>query len=123
MSPDKGRSRSGGTGPDRAPAGEWTLRPAGEQARKEWETAVQSEPELMQRERERLVTRPLDRSDNPRRTAQLKAGLSHRLVGGKRLPQWQREVTSGGRLWYCPDKDARVVWIVKVDLGHPSETA
>lgn len=76
----------------------------------------------MHAERERLMSRRLDRSDNPRRSAQLKFDLAYRWIGERKLPQWQREITSGGRLWYCPDKAERVVWITKVELSHPSET-
>ncbi len=73
-------------------------------------------------ERERLRNRPLDRSANPRRTGQLKAELATRKVGEKILPQWQQELTTAGRLWYCPDKESRTIWITKVDLSHPKRT-
>jgi hypothetical protein len=72
--------------------------------------------------RERLRSRPLDRSDNPSRTHQLKPPLAEKVVGGKRLPQWQHELSSGGRVFYCPDQMDRVVWVTKVDLAHPKET-
>jgi hypothetical protein len=41
------------------------------------------------------------------------------MIGGKRLPQWQHEITGAGRVWYCPDKEVRVVWITYVSLAHP----
>jgi hypothetical protein len=72
--------------------------------------------------RERLRSRPLDRSDNPNRTHQLKPPLAEKVVGGKRLPQWQHEVSGGGRVFYCPDRMDRIVWVTKVDLAHPKET-
>lgn len=137
MSPDKGKGRSSSTRrgqQDRggavaaqgtAPAtviGDWKLKPASEQARKQWHEAVAAEPDLMDAERTRLRTRPLDRSANPRRTGQLKGGLATRRVGDQTLPQWQQELTSAGRLWYCPDKKTRTVWIVMVDLQHPKAT-
>ena len=136
MSPDKGRSKSGGasgarrsrrTSPPAEPAprsapAEWTIKPATAQALKEWERACTAAPELMAAERERLLTRPLDRSDNPRRTAQLKYQLAKRRIGNKILPQWQREISAAGRIWYCPDKDERIIWITKADLAHPAET-
>lgn len=137
MSPDKGRGRStptrraqqtrGGAAPAKptdAPdrSGHWTVKPASEQARKQWVEAVAAEPEIMDAERTRLRTRPLDRSVNPRRTGQLKGGLATRRIGGDALPQWQQELTSAGRLWYCPDKKTRTVWIVMVDLRHPKAT-
>lgn len=133
MSPDKGRSKSGGTSgarrtrkpaasADPAPrtgSAEWTIKPATAQALKEWEHACSQAPDLMAAERERPRTRPLDRSENPRRTAQLKYKLATRRVGDKVLPQWQREISAAGRVWYCPDKDERIVWITKAELSHP----
>jgi hypothetical protein len=43
-------------------------------------------------------------------------------VGDKVLPQWQHEITGAGRVWYCPDKDERVVWVMNVALRHPQQT-
>jgi hypothetical protein len=100
----------------------WTIRPASEQARKEWEEARDAEPILMGEERERLRLSPLDRSENPRRTGPLHAEFATRLIDGVRLPQWQHELTSKGRIWYCPDKKSRVIWVTKVSLSHPKET-
>lgn len=66
-----------------------------------------AQPELMKRAKARLVERPLDRSDNPRRTHRLPGTLSVKLVDGKVLEQWQFELSSAGRIWYCPDGDDR----------------
>ena len=41
---------------------------------------------------------------------------------GKVLDQWQYEVTSGGRIWYCPDPAARIVWITYASTAHPKAT-
>lgn len=38
------------------------------------------------------------------------------------LPQWQHELSGGGRVFYCPDRTDRIVWVTKVDLAHPKET-
>ena len=136
MSPDKGRSKSGGTSgarrsrtpataaepAPRAASVEWKIKPATAQALKEWDSVCTEAPELMAAERERLRTRPLDRSDNPRRTAQLKYKLATRRIGDKVLPQWQREISAAGRVWYCPDKIERIIWVTKAELSHPAET-
>jgi hypothetical protein len=37
--------------------------------------------------------------------------LGSRSVFGRTLEQWQYEVTSGGRIWYCPDSDRRITWL------------
>jgi hypothetical protein len=100
----------------------WVLRPVSARAQKEWEEAADAEPELMAAMRERLRLRPLDRSDNPSRTHRLKPPLAEKLVGRRKLPQWQHEITGGGRVFYCPDQADRVVWVTKVELGHPRET-
>ncbi len=64
----------------------------------------------------------MDRSDNPRRIHRLRGALATKQIGGKDLDQWQLEVSSAGRIWYCPDNDASVVWVTRVSLKHPSET-
>lgn len=138
MSLDKGKGRSASTrrgqhapaasapgrpkGTGDQPSGDWTVKPVSEQVHKQWLQAVAAEPELMADELVRLRTRPLDRSANPRRTGQLKGGLGSRKVSDATLPQWQQELTSAGRLWYCPDKKARTGYIVMVDLAHPKPT-
>lgn len=58
------------------------------------------------------------------------SGRHHRLKGtramasyrGKLLPQWQIEVTSGGRIWYLVDEDGRRVVVMYAGTGHPSAT-
>lgn len=101
---------------------DWTVRPVSRRVLREWQSAQAAEPDLMAAERERLRTRPMDRSANPRRTARLKAGLAMRNIGGARLAQWQHELTGGGRIWYCPDPSSRTVWVTKVSLRHPKQT-
>ncbi|WP_210740447.1 hypothetical protein [Nocardia coubleae] len=60
--------------------------------------------------------------ENPSRQAKLKGALSTHIVGGVTFDQWQYEVTGGGRVWYCPDETARVVWIVAAGPAHPKAT-
>jgi hypothetical protein len=76
----------------------------------------------MAKERERLTTRPLDRSQNPRRTHRLRNEMAKRRVLGQVFDQWQHELTGAGRIWYCPDKENRIIWITWVSLSHPKET-
>lgn len=135
MSPDKGKGRSSRSrraqpsraetavpGEHRRDSGDWVVKPASEQAHKQWLDAVAAEPELMAAELVRLRSRPLDRSANPRRTGQLKGRLGSRRIGETTLPQWQQELSAAGRLWYCPDKTNRVVDITLVALAHPKAT-
>jgi hypothetical protein len=58
-----------------------------------------------------LSERPT-RPHNPARQHRLRGTLAERLVGGRALRQWQYDVTAGGRIWYCPDPERRVVWVV-----------
>jgi hypothetical protein len=81
-----------------------------------------AETELMVALHERLRLRPLDRSDNPNRTHQLRGPLAEKWIGNVKLPQWQHEVSGAGRVFYCPDRGSRVVWVTRVDLAHPKET-
>ena len=53
---------------------------------------------------------------------QLKGQLAFDLYGGRSLPQWQYEVTGGGRIWYLVDDDARICWIKEAGPGHPKAT-
>lgn len=68
---------------------------------------------------ERLTADPRHR-DN--RQHPLKGGLAVRTVNGETLEQWQYEVTSGGRLWYCIDDQRRTVWLTGAMPGHPTAT-
>jgi hypothetical protein len=47
-----------------------------------------------------------------KRQQKLRGQLGSREVFGRRLEQWQYEVTSGGLIWYCPDPDKRIAWVV-----------
>jgi hypothetical protein len=61
--------------------------------------------------------------ENPDRQHRLRGkALSTREVHGKVLDQWQYEVTSGGRIWYCPDPETRIVWLVDASPRHPKST-
>ena len=134
MSPDKGKSRSGGSdSPHRSarkktapPLGRsatsWAVNFASASAQKAWEVAAADEPDMMAAERDRLRDRPLDRSVNPRRTGQLKGPLATQRINGVLLPQWQQEITSAGRVWYCVDSKARTIWVTAADLDHPKST-
>ncbi len=108
--------------PDGSNPNPWQVKLVSARARKEWDLAKRIEPELMEAERIRLSEHPLDRGPNPRRTHRLQGGLASKQIGGQTLPQWQHELTGSGRIWYCPDVDARVIWVTKVSLNHPKET-
>ena len=56
------------------------------------------------------------------RQHRLRAEFAAREMKGTMLEQWQYEVTSGGRIWYCPDPERRIVWITWAGTGHPKAT-
>ena len=68
-----------------------------------------------------LTERPTT-PENPGRQHRLRGSLAEREVNGRPLGQWQYEVTSGGRIWYCPDPENRVVWVVAASTSHPKAT-
>lgn len=101
--------------------GHWEARFATSEAAKGWEDLCQTarantwEAWLALTERPTIPT-------NPDRQHRLRGRLGTREIRGRRLNQWQYEVTAGGRIWYCPDHDTRVVWIVHAGTGHPRAT-
>lgn len=68
-----------------------------------------------------LTERPT-RPESPMRQRRLRGQFAERQVGGAMLEQWQYEVTAGGRIWYCPDVERRIVWVVVAGPGHPKAT-
>jgi hypothetical protein len=67
----------------------------------------------------RLRTAPTTRSDVQK---PLRGSLGTRNVGGVEMPQWQYDISSGARLWYCVDLDKRIVWLTLAAMGHPRAT-
>lgn len=68
---------------------------------------------------ERITADPRDQSE---RLHPLKGSLGARIVNGLAMEQWQYEVTSAGRLWYCIDDDNRTVWLTDASVGYPKAT-
>jgi hypothetical protein len=52
----------------------------------------------------------------------LKGALSTAAHRGITLPQWQYEVTGGGRVWYLVDVQLRRVYLTYAGTGHPKST-
>ena len=44
------------------------------------------------------------------------------VVNGIEMEQWQYEVISGGRIWYCIDEAKRTLWMTHAGTGHPKAT-
>ncbi|MEV0943801.1 hypothetical protein AB0I90_25945 [Micromonospora wenchangensis] len=101
--------------------GGWEARFASSEAAKGWEQLCQTARANTWEAWVVLTERPVD-PENSARQHRLRGTLATRQVGGRTLAQWQYEVTAGGRIWYCPDPDKRVVWIVAAGPGHPKLT-
>ena len=104
-----------------AVTGEWDLRCHGNDAIDGWEALCNQAPGPTRAAWEALTKNPRDRT-NPSRQCQLRFDLAAREIGGKRLEQWQYEVTGAGRVWYCIDDETCTVWITLASTGHPSKT-
>lgn len=68
-----------------------------------------------------LTERPTEARNSARRH-RLRGGLATRTIGGRVLEQWQYEVTAGGRIWYCPEPERQIVWVVAASPSHPKAT-
>jgi len=68
---------------------------------------------------QRLKTAPASRSDAQKR---LRGSLGRRRIGGVDMDQWQYDISSGARLWYCVDPGHRIVWLTLAAMGHPRAT-
>ncbi|MFE0591134.1 hypothetical protein [Micromonospora echinospora] len=101
--------------------GGWEARFASSEAAKGWEQLCQTARSNTWEAWVVLTERPTT-PENPARQHRLRGALATRQVGGAMLVQWQYEVTAGGRIWYCPDPDRRIVWIVSAGPGHPKLT-
>lgn len=106
--------------PPRRPEG-WEARFGSTEAAKGWEDLCRVARSNTWEAWVVLTERPLT-PDNPSRQYRMRGALSSREVDGRKLEQWQYKVTSGGRIWYCPDPDRRIVWIVVASAAHPKIT-
>lgn len=69
--------------------------------------------------KQRLRTLPTTRTDVQK---PLRGALGLRNIGGVEMRQWQFDISSGARLWYCVDPDERIVWLTLAAAGHPRAT-
>jgi len=101
--------------------GQWDLRFANNDAAKGWEDMARQFPANARRAWHVLCTNP-GLPINPARQHKLRAEFASVAVGGRRMEQWQYEVTGAGRLWYAVDDQKRVVWLTMAAPGHPKST-
>lgn len=101
--------------------GGYTIRFATNDAAKGWEELCRQAATSTRTAFEAIEANPCP-SPPTARHHQLKGQLAGDSYGGKSLPQWQYEVTSGGRIWYLVDHDTRTCWIKEAGTGHPKKT-
>jgi len=101
--------------------GGWEVRFATNDAAKGWDHLCQTARSNTWEAWVVLSERPTA-PENPARQHRLRGALASHVVGGRVLDQWQYEITAGGRIWYCPDPDKRIVWLVLTSAAHPKTT-
>ncbi len=101
--------------------GGWEIRFASKGSADGWEDFARTASNALWAAWEALSTSPTQ-ATNPSRQKRLRGELGIAMVGGKPLPQWQYEVTSGGRIWYCTDEARRIVWLTYASTSHPKQT-
>ncbi|MFB4280995.1 MULTISPECIES: hypothetical protein [unclassified Nonomuraea] len=100
---------------------EWRLRFATNEAAKGWAALCAEASGNTRRCFEALRSDPLA-TDNPDRQHRLRGRLAVANLGGRDLPQWECEVTSGGRVRYLVDAQRRTVHLVHASTRHPKDT-
>jgi hypothetical protein len=112
------RAKRGQQVPPPPAEGEWDLRYATKESSAFAEMERQF-PGNCAEAKARLKIAPTTRSDVQKR---LRGSLGKRTIGGVELDQWQYDISSGARLWYCVDPDKRIVWLTLAATGHPRAT-
>jgi hypothetical protein len=100
---------------------EYDVRFGNSDAAKGWEDLAKQAPGNLRRAFEALRADPRSNA-LPERQHRLGGDLGVGQHKGMLLDRWQYEVTSGGRIWYLIDDEARTLWIVHAGTGHPKQT-
>ncbi|MGW0122330.1 hypothetical protein [Streptomyces sp. NPDC003327] len=100
---------------------EWRLRFPTNEAAKGWGELAAEAPGNTRRCFEALRGDPLRQTD-PDRQHRLRGRLATGTLGGRTYPQWEFEVTAGGRVRYLVDEQRRTVHLVYAAPRHPKDT-
>lgn len=103
-----------------ARTGTWEVRYATSEAVRGWEELCRNAPNAAEACWKRL-REPPTKANNQSRQFRLKGFSQEALYQGEG-PRAQYEVTGAGRVFYCPDKDTRTVWLTDAGTGHPKRT-
>ncbi|MCC9308431.1 hypothetical protein LN042_15265 [Kitasatospora sp. RB6PN24] len=100
---------------------EWRLRFATNEAAKGWGELCAEAPGNSRRCFEALRSSPASTND-PDRQHRLRGRLATATLGGMAYPQWEYEVTAGGRVRYLIDEPRHTVLLVYASTRHPKDT-
>lgn len=100
--------------------GQWRVRFGTGEAASSWEELGRQLPGSVLEAWGRMRSQPLERTDTQK---PLSGDLGSRSVGGAVLPQWQIDISSGGRIWYCVEDKSQTVWVMLASARHPQATA
>jgi hypothetical protein len=100
---------------------EWHLRFATSEAAKGWIDLCAEAPSNTRRCFEALRENPVSQQDSGRQH-RLRGRLAIGTLGGRPYPQWEYEVTAGGRVRYLVDEPRHTVHLVHASPRHPKDT-
>jgi hypothetical protein len=101
--------------------GEWDLIFGTSDAAKSWDELVNQAPGNTLEAWRMMRMDPMP-SPPTNRQHPLKGSLATGTHGGQELPQWQIEVTSGGRIWYLVDVARHKILVMYASNRHPKAT-
>lgn len=101
--------------------GRWELKFARGEAAKGWEELCDQAPNNLFRAWDHLTREPTPTIYDSRHH-RMRGELSSRVFAGRDMPQWQYEVTGGGRLRYLIDDRKHTLWLWSAGPGHPKDT-
>lgn len=107
--------------PPLPPTSAWELRYASKEVVSGWRDLQNAARNALWEAYQKLSFEPTSTS-NLSRQHRLKGKLGLKSVQGKDLDVWQYEVTAKSRIWYCPDPEEHVVWVVHASVQHPKQT-
>ena len=84
-----------------------------------WRNLLTQVPSSTDRAWVAITSNPLRTDD---RQHQLSGSVAQVRYAGRFLPQWQYEITGGGRVWYLVDEERRTLVMTYAGIGHPKAT-
>jgi hypothetical protein len=99
---------------------EWDVRFGTSEAAKGWDELCAHVAGSTRRAFELMRSGPRPPQDGTH--YRLRGNLGSREFAGRPLEQWQIKVSGAGRIWYLPDDDKHIVWVVYASPAHPKQT-